>query len=340
MSDEFAQVISDTHAVVTTNAEEWAPRYRRYIGQINAVIPLIGTTRKKFRAWGPLEIHMTVGNAATAKKASDLVFQLRYNGQVVGRLQYKEKNGASGKVWLEIDKESKSNEEHFEYVTENKKPVEWDSPEGKRFRKHFLDRENSSSETSKRKQGKEEHRLESRLLTEFRKKVSGEKALVGIQPVMLGGIFFSMPTPLKASGEGVKPAYSGNKGGGIDILARKIVGGVSCLHVIELKDENKSSEPPGRVVRQAIKYAVFIRELLRGDEGQKWWELFGFKKLPDSLSITAMTFMPAAPAKKDNDFSFCGKRYPLPGPKEDFIRLDAAYFIEHGPKLTIIPKDG
>jgi hypothetical protein len=213
--------------------------------------------------------------------------------------------------------------------------VKWNSPEGARFRNHFISLENGTLEKPKRKKGNEEHRLESKILTDFNKRSSLEKALVGIQPVTLAGIRFGMPTSVGASGTSEAPVYSKQNGGSIDILARKRArDGKVYLHVIELKDKYES---PVRVVKQAIQYAVFIRELLRSDSGEDWWRLFGFKrKLPEKLSITAMSLMPAK--DKDNDFPFCGE-YPLPGPNEDSICLDAGYFIEDGQKLRIITSE-
>ncbi|MDR1612886.1 MAG: hypothetical protein LBT97_08900, partial [Planctomycetota bacterium] len=155
MNDEFAQVIEKSLDKIKARTEEWNPRYRRYIEQINAAVPLLKTTRGKFRKWGPLEVYTTVGDVKDLRKASNFVFQLRYSGQLVGRLRYKEDDGPSGTVLLEIDKKlRRSNAEHFGYTDGSDSAtirVKWNSPEGARFRNHFISLENGTLEKPKRK---------------------------------------------------------------------------------------------------------------------------------------------------------------------------------------------
>ena len=156
------------------------------------------------------------------------------------------------------------------------------------------------------------------MLSEFAK--STNKALLNIKPVMLESIFFPMPTPISASKKG-DARYVGN-GGGIDILARTGTGGQygTFLCVIEVKDENNRKEPPAIVIKQAIKYATFVRELLRSDARESWWRLFGFGgAIPKKLLIHAICAMP------DDiiDMDFAGKIIEI---EQDEIRLDYIYF--------------
>lgn len=84
-------------------------------------------------------------------------------------------------------------------------------------------------------------------------------------------------------------------GGGIDILARcKHKDGSVHLCVIEVKDENKPSEPQAKAMEQALSYAVFIASLLRNTAtGAAWWKLFGFNRaIPTTLHIDVVTIMP------------------------------------------------
>jgi len=132
-----------------------------------------------------------------------------------------------------------------------------------------------------------------------------------------------MPTPISASKHGVTK-YAKQHGGGIDIFARIGTGGrATYLCVIELKDENIKAEPASHVIQQALKYAVFIRELLRSEAGIGWWRLFGFGgAIPNSLKIHAVCAMPDI----DNaDTSFAGQRIKL---DNDEIILDYIYFAE------------
>ena len=120
-----------------------------------------------------------------------------------------------------------------------------------------------------------------------------------------------MPTPISASKHGTTK-YSKQHGGGLDILARIGTGGrATYLCVIELKDENTSAEPASHAIAQAIKYTVFIRELLRSSVGAAWWKLFDFGGLiPDKLLLHAACAMPL-PDKGEADTNFWGQRLQI-----------------------------
>lgn len=140
--------------------------------------------------------------------------------------------------------------------------------------------------------------MESFLLANYAKKRSDEKEISYIQPVTMldTSARFQMPTPIKASSvkDGVDTlSYAGKSGGGIDILARVGSGRSTTLAVMELKDENKDSEPPHKVICQAIAYAAFLRELLRSESGDSWWSFFGFGgSVPKRLTLKAIVVMP------------------------------------------------
>jgi len=148
-----------------------------------------------------------------------------------------------------------------------------------------------------------------------------------------------MPTPISASKhEPVK--YSGIHGGGIDILARTGTGGKAThLCIMELKDENTKREPPKEVVKQAIAYATFIRELLHSDAGVKWWNLFGFRgeRVPEPLELYAAIVMPS---NKNNDITFQNMELSIENDtiKLHYIYFDDEYFIKEN-KIRIKPGD-
>ena len=121
------------------------------------------------------------------------------------------------------------------------------------------------------------------LISEFSKESAKDKKLCNIQPVKIEGFPFSMPTILSSSRE----IKSGN--GHIDILTRN--GGK--IVVIELKDENKPSEPITKVLQQATSYAVFVINLLRSQSGEQWYKIYGFNsKVPEQLVIRVCSAMP------------------------------------------------
>lgn len=65
-----------------------------------------------------------------------------------------------------------------------------------------------------------EHKCESLLLREFSKPRSKNKSLCEIQPVVFGGKYVQITTPIAASKQGEITYPKNGKGGGIDILAR------------------------------------------------------------------------------------------------------------------------
>lgn len=197
---------------------------------------------------------------------------------------------------LDTKKYNELNERDFDCKVFLSK-VDWKGNKAKKFRSHFKNREQVRNIETNR--GNEEHRIESLLLSEFSK--TKDKALPFIKPVAIAKIRFPMPTPLSASNH-KQIKYSGIYGGGIDILARTGTGGrATNLCIMELKDENIKKELPKNVIKQALTYATFIRELLRSDSGQDWWKLFGFRgNIPQKLVLFATCVMPS---NENNDKS-------------------------------------
>jgi hypothetical protein len=204
--------------------------------------------------------------------------------------------------------------------------AEWTGASAKSFRNFFKTRPPVRNAGGK---GNQEHRIESLLLSEFEKKSSKEKTLLGIQPVEIENVRFPMPTPLGASNHKALK-YSGVFGGGIDILARAgRNSGDAKLCIIELKDENRPEEPAREVIKQAVAYAAFIRELLRSNAGADWWKIFGFNgNLPKKLTLLAVCAMPSNDL---DDYSFDKTEIEVDG---DIIRLQYLYFSECDNKIT------
>ena len=189
------------------------------------------------------------------------------------------------------------------------KPV-WSLKDAAKFRAHFKVEPVRTDVGNKKNQ---EHRVESEILTDMLKRSNAAgKILCNMQPVLLCGERFQMPTPLSASGvKNGRLVYGGPQGGGIDILARAGTGGANTnLCIIEVKDQNESKEPPQVAMKQAVAYAAFIWRLLRADEqlARKWWKMFGFgRDIPAQLTLFAVVAMPA----KDGDEKYPGAEIQL-----------------------------
>jgi len=318
----YLMVVEETLSLLNKN-DEWRHRYDEYGKKISANIDFIKIVRRSFREWSPLNIYLNISSAKNAKIS--VKFELRYLGQTVADIKANMKAGHK----LNTRHYEKANLRDFdcEICLSN---ADWQGNDAAKFRSFFKYREGVRKLESKRKN--DEHRLESLLITEFSK--TANKGLRHIKPVKIGGVRFPMPTPISASNhKAIK--YSREKGGGIDILARTGIGGKAThLCILELKDENKKSEPPKDALKQAVAYATFIRELLRSDVGVIWWKLFGFSgKIPETLELYAACAMPSG---YENDYSFGNMELNI---DNDMIKLHYLYFAEENNKISIKPGD-
>lgn len=300
---------------------EWRSRYDMYAQRITQNLNTIISVRASFRQWKPLTVYLNTTSAMNARKT--VVFDLRYLGQAVASLT----GYLSGNNKLSTNaKRNLTNLRDFgcgiQLVS-----ADWNGSDAAKFREYFSKRKGPRNSIGNK--GNEEHRLESLWLTELLK--PGGKILPNTRAVTIGKVRFPMPTPISASNhEGVK--YSGISGGGIDILARTGIGGRNTyLCIMEVKDENVKKEPPKEALKQAVSYATFIRELLRSDGGQQWWNLFGFKgKVPGQLTLLVACVMPSSPF---NDYSFKDLILNI---DDDFIKLHYIYFNENNSKLSSV----
>lgn len=191
-------IINKTIEILKANSE-WQERYEEYLSDIWSNPD---KTYKGFKKPQGLSVYTTVGDRNTKN------YYLRFKGQNVGKV----KVGRTGKVTLQCVVEESTTHDIKGCPLKYKEVVDWDSAEATKFRAFF---KHLSLET---KTKSPEHEVENALLQEFRKRIGAEKVLHNIQPVLLHGNFFQMPTPLKASTH--IPSYAEHSGGGIDMLAR------------------------------------------------------------------------------------------------------------------------
>lgn len=263
--------------------DEWKMRYKKYLKEI---FRNSGKESKGFRKPIGLSIYSTVSDRNERK------YYLRFNGQNVGLVFPKRE----GKLALKIlnDSDSKNGIKGLELKKDE--IVDWYGEDAAHFRSFFK----KLSEDTKTKSP--EHTVENWLLKEFRKSNSQSKALCYIQPVLLHGQFFQMPTPIKASTHA--PEYEKQFGGGIDILARVVKRNEQHrLCVMEIKDENTNSESQRKAMEQAVAYATFISTLL--SEDKEWWEFFSGHKQKTGRShlnknnIDVVTIMPSTTEERE-----------------------------------------
>jgi hypothetical protein len=312
-NDSCNNTILETEKLLKQNSE-WELRYDEYAKKISSNINDVIQKKSLFHQWKPLFLYMNVTEAKGGK-----TFSLRYLGQDVAHLKVKKNIPV-----ISTKKFDKNNLKYFG-CSINLNNCEWRSEKAQEFRKFFnaLPKRNNIKKN-------DEHRIESLLLTEFSKSSSKNKVLLNIQPVRLAlSNRFQMPTPISASKTTL--TYSNSSRGGIDILARIGTGNGIKLSVIEVKDENKASEPPAKAIQQGLAYATFIQQLLRSKSGEMWWKLFGFnRKLPGKIQINVVCAMPSS---NNNDTSFAGENIPF---EKDCYQLHYIYFQENNNKIENI----
>lgn len=292
---------------------EWIDRFEEYAIDIEANLDKLKDASKKFHNWKPFNIYLNLSQ--TKDRSNIFVFSLRYIGQEVADLKV---NVNDSTVLINTSKYDVHNKDYFNCPIELK-DADWSKDSSaKKFRKYFLELDVKTIKTHSK-----EHEYESMLLSEFNK--SPKTQFKGIKPVSVIKARFPMKTPLLASDKtGVSLESRPGRGGGIDLFARTKTDGQVRLNVMELKDEYTNIEPPEKVIKQAIKYAVFIQQLLRSKSGEKWWKLFGFSKaLPKKFIINATCVMPSN-LNGENDKTFSKKRVAIDG--NDEIELHYIYF--------------
>jgi len=318
--NEWQTAIEKTQCELAQHTE-WRIRYKEYAHEISNNLDIIKYTRQRFREWKPLKFYINITNAKKAK--STVWFDVRFLGQKIGDLKC-----TSKEIKLSTDKYNKTNERDFGCKL-SLSDVDWDGAKAREFRKFFRELFESGKNSNK---GNEEHRIESLILTELMRRK--DKVLRNMAPVTISRVRFPMPTPLKAS-DHATVTYAKQYGGGIDVFARAGIGGINTtLCIMELKDENKASEPPADAIKQALAYTTFIRELLRSESGEKWWNLFGFGgKVPNKLVLNAVCVMPS---NTNNDLSFKEQALSIGG--NDIAKLQYIYFTEVNNRIIDVIK--
>lgn len=321
------------------NNPEWEERYERYSQRLNdeCFIDQIRYARDCFNVPAPFRVYMSVSMAMNKCTNTHSAFELRFHGQSVAEL-YVPSNQSGNDIALKVkctpaiytaleSAQMADAAKRLENYAQSKK-IFWHDTEAQDFRKIYADLEQKIvSNTAIKLTGQPEHEMESELLRNYAQKLSKDKEVSQIQPVIMNGTnaCFQMPTPLGAS-QAKKGAdyikYSAQRGGGIDILARMGIGRGTTLAVLELKDQNNGSEPPEKAICQAIAYATFLRELLRSKSGQAWWNFFGFQgQIPQVLHLKAIVVMPNEPG---TSVVFGGQELKI-GDNVDSIKLGYIY---------------
>ena len=314
VKQDYIAVVEHVQNLLDKN-EEWRDRYAGYADALSTAAPTLQAAAKKFRVPAPFQLYLSVSMAKKCTK-DKAFFELRFHGRSVATLMVSLKNDEVQLAAKKPDAICKALRNlgmteaasHLENCAK-RKDINWKGEAARLFRKIYADLEKEIASGRVSLPGQPEHDMESWLLQNYAQKSSVGKEILYVQPVTMAGTDakFQMPTPLRASNakDGTEQiTYAKQYGGGIDILARMGRGKQTTLAIMELKDENKKTEPPEKAIRQAIAYATFIHALLRDTEcGLAWWRFFGFGgEIPKKLNLKAIIVMPNAP-NTATDFS-------------------------------------
>ncbi|MBQ3642175.1 hypothetical protein II906_09685 [bacterium] len=254
----------------------WIKQYNSYAEKMLKNEEKYKDYKKIFREWSPFHLYLTIGY--TEKGARK--FDLRYLGQSVGIISIDK-----DKAYLTV-----KNDRNFKRVDTNKKyfgynlgeinKADWRNDEkAKQFRKFYREHKKAKNIDEKHNSPKsEEHMVESALFSELGKTAKAQnKKLCNITPVSFAGIRIHMKTALSASKAKNGEFELSRNGGEIDLFCRRRIGNRSRLVVIEIKDQNISSESFDNAMKQAIAYSVFISELLHSGQKacERWMKLWG-----------------------------------------------------------------
>ena len=292
-----------TSAILTENPE-WEDVYARYAEEILANKAKYASNSLKFQVKSPLLVYSSIGKVMTDDSTTK--YDIRFAGQSIATVSVRK----DGEVLLNANKEQ-AKRAHDKFGFENSVKIKNEKWNGTSsavdFRRFFSNMKNSKELQVK----SQEHRIESFLLKEFSESSRDKKLLCNIQPVRLGGKFFQLTTPLKASTHNPKLSMDKNRkgatGGGIDILSRvKHSATISRYAVMELKDENVKNESQEDAMHQAITYATFMAFLFRSESGKKWWnilrpEAYSEKSVPEHIDLDVVTIMPNEGASRESE---------------------------------------
>ena len=282
----------------------WEKLYDGYAKDLLKNRDLFLEAKGKFREHAPLHFYLTIGKVKSGKTD----FDVRYLGQSVGTVSVK-----GDDVKLSVSKEQADHsKKYFGYMAGAVSGVSWSNSKfAREFRKFYKDGNRGLPR-------QKEHMVESALFSEIGKRRSANKTLCNITPVQYVGRRIHMKTAVKASKAGKKNLIEvSDAGGEIDLFCRRSIKngrGESRLVVIEIKDENRKDESFDSTMKQAVSYAVFIRELIHSKAGNNWMELWGMKNQKKTgFTIDCVVAMP----KGETRPSYTGKEQPIPLENDD-----------------------
>ncbi|MEW6078312.1 MAG: hypothetical protein AB1724_10900 [Thermodesulfobacteriota bacterium] len=316
------QLITDVEKLWTSN-QTFEKTISGWINDINKNMPEVQKARKAFHEWKPLKVYTSV----TKLKKATPSFSVRLLGQEVAEIRVLKHGAVKLYITEKPINHVASNKKYFG-LTFNKDdfPVDWDSKEAKDFRNTFKFLQKKTTHSP-------EHQIETKII-EAMKNPPTKRGMPGIQPVLIVGCPLQVPLPVKACNGKPEPS---NRGGNIDILARRGRGRGTRLSVWELKKPGLSTQALIKAIKQNLIYASSLVMMLRSSSGNAWYNLFEFGgSVPKELKVeSVLTIALSDKTIFSNAISMFKQRPPL-SIKNDSIIPYVAYYDDRTYKVVSI----
>ena len=309
----------DTISLWNSNKHFFEEKICGWVNDVNKNKSKAENARKRFHEWDSLRVYTSV----TRIKNNPRYFSLRFLGQEVAEIRVYE----NGEVKLAISKEHVDwNSKYFD-LSCKKDIIDWDSKAAKVFRDKFKSLAGQKLPT---------HSLEHQIETEIIKEMKAPPSKSGIpnaQPVYIAECPLQVPLPIKgASG---KPEKS-DRGGNMDILARRRVNGIVRLSVWELKKPKLSKSEIVKAIKQSIIYSTTLIMMLRSRCGKEWYDLIGFRGgIPKKIEVEAVLTIASNQKKLLNEAIGSLSKSAL-APGNDIIMPHVAYYDYQTYKIQTI----
>lgn len=267
--EEKEQLLKDTIDRTQKNIETQAGAlFNNYDNLINLLFqnkPLLEQFKKSTKDYDSLQFYL---NEVT--KPDLLTITTKYAGIDVATITI-----TKDKTTISTETQDTSNKELFKCDIQLK-DEDLKSIQAKRFLEYFKQDFKLKTKPNKENQ-------EAMLLTEFSKTSSYDKILTGIQPIKYGTLYYPIPIMMNQK----KMEY-------INILARTKIRKITIIETIGEEQELDS------ILTQATAKAVMLLNVLSGENGDRWYKMFGFHGAkPNHLTIKVCIAVPKSSKIKE-----------------------------------------
>ena len=243
--EEKEQLLKDTinrtQKTIETQAGALFNNYDNLINLLFQNKPLLEQFKKSTKDYDSLQFYL---NEVTQPDL--LTITTKYAGIDVATITI-----TKDKTTISTETQDTSNKELFKCDIQLK-DEDLKSIQAKRFLEYFKQDFKLKTKPNKENQ-------EAMLFTEFSKTSSYDKILTGIQPIKYGTLYYPIPIMMNQK----KMEY-------INILARTKIRKITIIETIGEEQELDS------ILTQATDKAVMLLNVLSGENGDRWYKMFGF----------------------------------------------------------------